>query len=113
MSRTTRRLNHREPHDGNGRGCSGPSGIDRRTRSSGCTGDGYARLISDVEAGRIPAREFSERFTKLRGEQRDIERRTAAVARTADRLERVESDPETWADAFYSRFPLVRPKFSF
>jgi hypothetical protein len=75
--------------------------------------DGYAQLISEGEAGRIPAREFSERFTTLRRQQRDAERRAAEVARTADRLQGIESDPEAWTDTFYSRFPLVRPTFSF
>jgi hypothetical protein len=75
--------------------------------------DGYAVLIREGDAGRIAGREFSERYTKLRYQQRSAERRLAEVARTADRLEGIETDPEAWADAFYSRFPLVRPEFSF
>jgi hypothetical protein len=75
--------------------------------------DGYALLLSEGEAGRIPARDFNERLTKLRRQQRDAERRATEVERTADRLEAVESDPEAWADSFYARFPLVRPQFSF
>jgi len=74
---------------------------------------GYARLIDEGQAGRITAREFNERFTKLRQQQRDAERRATEAARTAERLEAVELDPEGWADSLYQRFPLTRPHFSF
>lgn len=75
--------------------------------------DAYAELVSASEAGRVSARDFSDRFTKLRAQQRAAERRSSELMRTADRLEAIESAPEAWADGLYSRFPLVRPEFSF
>jgi hypothetical protein len=74
----------------------------------------YRRLLGDAEAGRISARDYSDRFAGLRRQQRALEQKAEAIGRAAELVRTIEADPEAWADqTFYGKYPRLRPLFSF
>ncbi len=76
--------------------------------------DAYRELTLEGQSGRITAKEFNDRLSRLRQHQRNLERRVGEIAQAADQLDEIEVDPAAWADrTFYLPFPLLRPEFSF
>lgn len=76
--------------------------------------DGYAALAADAADGRISARDVTERLDALRRQHRALERHGNDVGRAVEVVERIESDPEGWADeTFYAKYPHMTPDFSF
>jgi hypothetical protein len=76
--------------------------------------DGYTALANEAAAGRLTAREVNERLDALRQQQRGLERHGETIGRTVEKVERIETDPEGWADeTFYAKYQHMMPEFSF
>jgi hypothetical protein len=76
--------------------------------------DGYASLAAEAATGRLTAREMNERLEALRQQQRALDRHSATVGQRVETVERIEGDPEGWADeTFYDRYQHMQPEFSF
>lgn len=76
--------------------------------------DEFKAVASEAALGNITAREANERLAKLRAEMRNVDRHTQDVDRAAELVERIEEDPEGWADErFYEKYPHMTPEFSF
>ena len=71
-------------------------------------------LTADLAAGRITAREGTQRWNRLRADARRLAATTDRVHQATERLAQIEAEPAEWYDAtFHERFPLTRPNFSF
>jgi hypothetical protein len=76
--------------------------------------DGYTALANEAATGRLTAREVNERLEDLRQQQRALERHGETIGRTVETVERIETDPEGWADeTFYAKYQHMQPEFSF
>jgi hypothetical protein len=76
--------------------------------------DGYSSLATEAAAGRLTAREVNERLQGLRQQQRALDRHSAAIGQRVETVERIETDPEGWADeTFYAKYQHMQPEFSF
>ena len=70
-------------------------------------------LVADAKAGRLSAADVTARLNDLRTAHRRLERTASTVTRAADVIEAVEADPIAWVDSAHSRFPAVKPTFTF
>ena len=76
--------------------------------------DAYAALAGEAQAGRLTAGEVNERLDAIRSQQRQMDRHVSEITRAAEVVERIEADPEAWADeTFYGKYPHMTPEFSF
>ncbi len=76
--------------------------------------DNLAALAAEGELGRLTAKEYAARLTRLQAEQRRWENRLASLQDDADAVERMESDPVGYVDGLHQRYPLLpRPNFTF
>jgi hypothetical protein len=76
--------------------------------------DGIKALAAEAASGNLTSREVNDRLTALRAEQRTFDAHAANVDRTTELVDRIEDDPEGWADeTFYEKYPHMTPDFTF
>lgn len=76
--------------------------------------DAFKAVTAEAAMGNLTAREAHDRLTELRGEMRNLDRHAADVERATELVDRIEDDPEGWADeTFYEKYPHMTPDFSF
>lgn len=76
--------------------------------------DAYEVLAAEGVQGTITAREYNARLNALRTRGRELERRESMATKACEEVEVIEQDPEAWADdTFNSKYPHIRPDFTF
>lgn len=76
--------------------------------------DDLRRLTEKARLAETPARVVAAELQSLRHQQRQYRRQADDVARAVEQLRTIEADPIGWVDAaLYTKFPLIRPQFSF
>lgn len=76
--------------------------------------DEFKAVAAEAALGNVTAGEVNDKLVKLRADVRQVDRHTADVERATELVERIEDDPEGWADdTFHEKYEHMRPEFSF
>lgn len=72
-----------------------------------------ARAIADIRSGRLSADDARRRLDQITTKLK-LSRASADLFRhDANAIERIESDPLTYANELYAKYPSTRPRFNF
>lgn len=75
--------------------------------------DAYDALLADAALGRTTSADYEAELNQLRSRQRSAERHLARTEEALAFVEAVEEDPAAYGEAMFSKYPLIRPTFSF